>query len=38
MKLAMEDVSMLAFSTEQVTAPFLLPEMVFFFLLFFTPQ
>ncbi|KAJ0649976.1 putative U box domain, Zinc finger, RING/FYVE/PHD-type, ubiquitin conjugation factor E4, core [Helianthus annuus] len=28
MKLAMEDVSMLAFSTEQITAPFLLPEMV----------
>ncbi|XP_024977756.1 probable ubiquitin conjugation factor E4 isoform X1 [Cynara cardunculus var. scolymus] len=28
MKLAMEDVSMLAFTTEQITAPFLLPEMV----------
>ncbi|KAL6287789.1 hypothetical protein ACE6H2_012179 [Prunus campanulata] len=28
MKLANEDVSMLAFTTEQITAPFLLPEMV----------
>ncbi|CAM8986271.1 unnamed protein product [Rhodiola kirilowii] len=28
MKLAMEDVSMMAFSTEHITAPFLLPEMV----------
>lgn len=28
MKLAMEDVTMLAFMTEQITAPFLLPEMV----------
>ncbi|KAJ9562103.1 hypothetical protein OSB04_007263 [Centaurea solstitialis] len=28
MKLAMEDVSMLSFTTEQITAPFLLPEMV----------
>ncbi|KAK9054028.1 hypothetical protein SSX86_025104 [Deinandra increscens subsp. villosa] len=28
MKLAMEDVTMLAFTTEQITAPFLLPEMV----------
>ncbi|XVF16700.1 hypothetical protein REPUB_Repub10bG0054900 [Reevesia pubescens] len=28
MKLANEDVSMLAFSSEQITAPFLLPEMV----------
>lgn len=30
MKLANEDVSMLAFTSEQITAPFLLPEMVFF--------
>lgn len=28
MKLANEDVSMLAFTTEQITAPFLLAEMV----------
>ncbi|EYU44160.1 hypothetical protein ABFS82_08G027800 [Erythranthe guttata] len=28
MKLAMEDVSMLAFTSEQITVPFLLPEMV----------
>lgn len=28
MKLANEDVSMLAFTSEQITAPFLLPEMV----------
>ncbi|KAK2987861.1 hypothetical protein RJ640_025628 [Escallonia rubra] len=28
MKLAMEDVSLLAFTSEQITAPFLLPEMV----------
>lgn len=28
MKLAMEDVGMLEFTTEQITAPFLLPEMV----------
>lgn len=35
MKLANEDVSMLAFTSEQITAPFLLPEMVFF--LFFKP-
>ncbi|CAN6574695.1 unnamed protein product [Malus baccata var. baccata] len=28
MKLANEDVSMMAFTTEQITAPFLLPEMV----------
>lgn len=30
MKLANEDVSMLAFTSEQITAPFLLPEMVIF--------
>ena len=29
MKLANEDVSMLAFTSEQITVPFLLPEMVF---------
>lgn len=36
MKLANEDVSMLAFTSEQIVAPFLLPEMVpfFFFFLF----
>lgn len=28
MKLANEDVSMLAFTSEQITVPFLLPEMV----------
>lgn len=28
MKLANEDVGMLAFTSEQITAPFLLPEMV----------
>lgn len=28
MKLANEDVSMLAFTSEQIVAPFLLPEMV----------
>lgn len=28
MKLANEDVSMMAFTSEQITAPFLLPEMV----------
>lgn len=28
MKLANEDVSMLTFTSEQITAPFLLPEMV----------
>lgn len=31
MKLANEDVSMLAFTSEQITVPFLLPEMVNFF-------
>ena len=31
MKLANEDVSMLAFTTEEITAPFLLPEMVITF-------
>lgn len=30
MKLANEDVTMLAFTSEQITAPFLLPEMVYF--------
>lgn len=30
MKLANEDVTMLAFTSEQITAPFLLPEMVSF--------
>lgn len=34
MKLANEDVSMLAFTSEQITAPFLLPEMVVSFPLF----
>lgn len=31
MKLANEDVSMLAFTSEQITVPFLLPEMVSYF-------
>lgn len=37
MKLANEDVSMLAFTSEQITAPFLLPEMVIFLCLSILP-
>jgi len=37
MKLANEDVSMLTFTSEQITAPFLLPEMVGFIYTFKPP-
>ena len=38
MKLANEDVSMLAFTSEQITVPFLLPEMVTIFSFLFLPD
>ena len=38
MKLANEDVSLLAFTSEQITAPFLLPEMVMIFSFLFMPD